>query len=150
MMTPRHRTILGPFALVLGLVLACGADEASIPPTAPAADQEEALRLATKVDLPALAQADRVAIEAGARRVVVTRPESLAALQKALTPRLVPPSGGLTAYELSFSRGATPVRTVWVYASGEWGFQRPEGPSWTIGANPALARLVARALAPPE
>ena len=137
-------------ALGLLVLVRAGADEARVPPVEPATDQSEALRLARRVDLPALETADRVAIAVGARRIVVDRPETLKELRTALKPSPVPPSAGETVYTLSFRRGATPIRTVWVFASGEWGFERPEGPSWTIGREPALARLLGRAVAPPK
>jgi len=119
-----------------------GADE--IPPVRAAADQEEALRLARQEDLPALQKADRVVVKADGRQVVVTAREALDELRQGLKPRKVPPSAGETAYTLTFSRGPTPIRTVWVYHNGEWGFDRPDGPSWTIGCETDLIRAIKR------
>ena len=119
----------------------------AIPPATAAADQDDALGLARRVDLPLLATADRVVLdgyepggERGAR-VTLDRPEAVAELRQALRPREVPPSDGVTAATLSFYRGNQLLRTVWVYEGGEWGFDRP-GTSYTTGEDPDLWQLI--------
>jgi hypothetical protein len=120
---------------------------AAVPPATAAADRDDALRLARRVDLPLLALADRVVLdehlpggECGAR-VTLTDPEAVAELRQALRPREVTPSGGEPVATLSFYRGPHLLRTVWVIEGGEWGFARP-GTSHITGDDPDLWRLV--------
>jgi len=120
-----------------------------VSPTMDASTQEEALDLARRVDLPALEKADKVLIKAGDRQAVVTKTDLLEALRRELKPRTVEPGSSETSYELTFFRGKDKVREVWVHASGEWGFERPKGPSWTIGHEPALVREIKRHLPKP-
>jgi hypothetical protein len=102
-------------------------------------DQEFARRAARDIDLPALDLTDRVTIEPANKgdRVILTTPQSIAELKRSLTISDVPPSAGLKAATITFSRGDDVLRKVWVYEGGEWGFERP-GTSWTIGASPDL------------
>jgi hypothetical protein len=102
-------------------------------------DQEFARHAARELDLPALDLTDRVTIEPAGKsdRIILTTPESIAEMKRALKPTDVPPSGGLKAATLTFSRGDDILRKVWVYEGGEWGFERP-GTSWTVGSSPEL------------
>ena len=143
--------VLGLAALaVVGVARAEKKKDGAIPPVQAAADQDTALRLARTVDLPALEKADRVVIEEvrprPGRRVTLTGAKEIAALRRALKPAQEDPSAGKTAANLSFYRGKTLVRKVWVYASGEWGFYRPKGPDWTTGREAELYKVVARHL----
>ena len=65
----------------------------------------------------------------------------MAAFRDALKPRDVHPSAGERAATLIFSRGDEPIREVWVYEGGEWGFVRP-GTKWTIGKSDELWGLL--------
>jgi hypothetical protein len=104
--------------------------------------QGEALREAEAVDLPALARADRVAIDwPTGKRVTLANPRLVDSIRRALRPRLVPPSGGMVAATLRFYHDDELIRTVWVYEGGEWGFERP-GTSWATGSDAELWRLV--------
>jgi hypothetical protein len=109
------------------------------PPAIAVKDQEFARGAARELDLPALDLTDRVTIEPADKgdRIILTTPESIAELKRALKPTDVPPSGGIKAATITFSRGDDVLRKVWVYEGGEWGFERP-GTSWTIGASPDL------------
>lgn len=112
----------------------------------PSDDQADAIRQARQTDLPALDGATRVVIESDppAQVAPVERsgPADIAAIRSALALREIPPSGGMRAYRLRFFRGETPIRAVWVYGSGEWGFERPGQASWTLGSNPELVRTI--------
>ena len=136
---------------LLALVVSACTQPPRVPvqtPARAAKDQAEALRLARMEDLPALEAADRVLLaEArGRRRVVVDRPAEVAALRRALRVVEVPPSAGETAWTLSFFQGDRAIREVWVYPYGEWGFVRPETPSWTIGRDDGLAAAIRKLL----
>ena len=124
--------------------------ETEIPVAQAAADQGAAIRLAREVDLPALEKADRVVIEdvrqPGGRQVTLDKPGAIKELRQALEAARVPPTGSETAALLSFYRGKTLIRKVWVFESGEWGFERSKGPHWTTGLDPALFRFVERHL----
>jgi hypothetical protein len=114
------------------------------PPKAKAVvDQADAIREAKAVDLPALAEADRVAIESAASgsRMILQNTKYVEQFRRALKPSEVPPSGGMVAATLLFYRDKELIRKVWVYEGGEWGFERP-GTSWTTGSNAELWRLV--------
>jgi hypothetical protein len=111
-------------------------------------DQVEAIRRATEVDLPIIAEeADRAVLlpANGVDAVVLTKPEEVAELRQALKPEAVPPSGGIRAATVAFYNGTSMVRQVWIYEGGEWGFVRP-GTSWTTGNSPELWDLVRRRL----
>jgi hypothetical protein len=156
-MSPRQLALLAvavPSAVgvivVIAAMLLPSSDEVTpgaVPQAEAAADQDDALRLARRVDLPLLATADRVVIdehkpggECGVR-VTLDRPEAVAELWQALRPRKVPLGGGPTAATLAFYRGHQLLRTVRVFEGGEWGFERP-GTSHTSGADPDLWQLV--------
>ena len=122
-----------------------GKDDKDIPPPEAAETQADALKLARAADLPAMAKADRAVIEAvrGGKKVTVTD-KALDKLRAALVVKDTPPSGGKTAWTITFYRGEKVVRKVWVYSYGEWGVERPKGASWTLGTNAALAELIER------
>ncbi len=138
-------------AIVIGVLMVAGSlrastsrsdDKADIPAVKAAADQDEAIRLAREVDLPALEKTDRVVIEEAkigrdGRRVILKDADAIKGLRKSLKPSKVPPSGGLTAATLSFYRGKVLIRKVWVFGDGEWGFERP-GTDWTTGREADL------------
>ena len=107
---------------------------------AAASTRAEAIRLSREVDLPALAGADRVTIERDGDDGSITSavPSTVASYRDALTIKDVPPSGGERAATLTFARGDVPVREVWAYEDGEWGFVRP-GTSWTVGRSEAAS-----------
>ena len=114
------------------------------PPTAKAvSDQADAIREAKAVDLPALAEANRISIESAASgsQSNLVNPKSVDLFRQALQPRQVPPGGGELAATLSFFRDQKLIRKIWVYDGGEWGFERP-GTSWTTGSDIELWRLV--------
>jgi hypothetical protein len=138
-------------AIVIGILIVAGwahpltsraDDKADIPAVKAAVDQDEAIRLARDVDIPALEKADRVVIEEakigrGGRQVTLEDADDLKGLRKALKPREVAPSAGITAATLSFYRGKVLIRKVWVFGDGEWGFERP-GTDWTTGGEVEL------------
>ncbi len=123
--------------------LARVAESIAKPTAQAAATQAEALRLAREVDLPALAEADRVTIEKADSGDMITSsvPTTLNPLRDALVASDVPPSGGKRFATLIFSRGEIVIREVWVYPGGEWGFVRP-GTSWTTGQSDRLWGLL--------
>jgi hypothetical protein len=107
-----------------------------------AEDQPAAIRKAVEVDLPALKEADRAVFEGrGGKKAVVSRADELDRLRALLRPTAVPPGGGVTAVTLTFFRGEEPIRRIWMFDDGEWGFARP-GTSWTTGREPGLAQFV--------
>jgi hypothetical protein len=128
----------------------------AIEPAAEAKTQAEALKLAKEQDLPAIAKADKVVItqhfadEASAdeeifaegRETTIDDEAVLKQIRAALVVKQVEPSGGETKYTLTFYRGDKVVREVWVYAYGEWGITRGNGPDWTLGSNQKLADLL--------
>jgi hypothetical protein len=126
-------------------------DSQEVPATKVVDDQAEAIDEARKVDLPLLEKADKVVIEEMAkpegkgRRVTLKKADELKEIREALKPSKTPPSGGRTAVALTFSHGENILRKVWVYQSGEWGFNRP-GTSWTTGREAALWRAVQKHL----
>ncbi|GEM_PF-4341894 len=126
----------------------------AIQPAAEAKSQAEALRLAKEVDLPLLEQASRVEIEeaGGVRRTrIVKAAGDLAKIRQALTVGKTPPTGGENAAVLTFMTGKTVLRKVWIFKSGEWGFQRAKGTHWSTGKNQKLFAIIAGHLeAPPE
>jgi hypothetical protein len=138
-------------AIVMGVLTVFGSvhastsrtdDQADIPAVKAAVDQDEAIRLAREMDLPALEKADRVVIEEAkirrdGRRVTLADADDIKGLRKTLKPSEVPPSGGITAATLLFYRGTVLIRKVWVFEGGEWGFERP-GTSWTTGREADL------------
>jgi hypothetical protein len=141
--------VIGSMGLVMAMLWPHAVVEApdAPPPTREATSQDDAQRLARRMDLPLLATADRVVIdehkptgECGSR-VTLTRLETIAELRQVLRPREVFPTGGPVAATLTFYRGDRPLRTVWVIEGGEWGFERP-GTNYTIGADPDLWELV--------
>jgi hypothetical protein len=122
-----------------------GADQRMTPPRN-VRDQPDAIYEATCVDLPQLDLADKVVIveckESGdGRTVTLVEPRELIELRRCLVPKRVPASGGVNAAILSFYRGGALVRKVWVFAGGEWGFERP-GISHTTGWNPNLWKVI--------
>jgi hypothetical protein len=136
---------------VLPLVLAACSRAPSGPvltPVRAAKDQAEAIRLAREEDLPALASADRAVVTEArsGRKVTVDRPVELETLRRALITASVPPSAGETAWEVRFFQGDRLIREVWVYPYGEWGFVRPEPPSWTVGSAPGLVEVIRKLL----
>ena len=146
---------------VLGLILLgvagaamspwCQADskEPEVPAVKKVDDQYKALDEATRVDLPALKQATKVVVEEAAppvgkgRRVVLGKPEEIREIREFLKPSNTPPSAGMTAATLTFYRDEKPLRKVWVFERGEWGFERP-GTSHTTGIEANLWRVIQR------
>ena len=105
------------------------------------------MQLAREVDIPAVKKADRVVIEEGGspsgdgKRVTLDDAPGIEVLSRGLAPTVVLPSGGKLAATLSFYRGETLLRKIWVYQGGEWGFDRP-GTDWTTGLSPELWKAV--------
>ena len=110
------------------------ADSHEIPPVKAAKDQEDALHLARKIDLPLLEKADKVVIEesVGGRRHTIQKADDIKELREALKVSEQQPSGGKNAVTILFYRKDDLIRKVWVFKSGEWGFERPSI-SWTTG-----------------
>lgn len=123
---------------------------AFVPPAKEAKNQAAAVRLAIKVDMPLLEEADRMVIEtagwAGSRKLVVTEREALARIKAALVVSKTPPSGGETWCTLTWQKAEKHIRTIWCYDYGEWGFERPSV-DWTTGTNPKLTQIVRDLLA---
>jgi hypothetical protein len=112
--------------------------------------QEEALREARDVDLKLLEKADRVVLVpagpgADKKTSVTVKGDDVATFRKALAPKAVDPSGGITSVKLQFYQGDTLLRSVWMFSYGEWGFERP-GTHWTIGNSDDLPGLVRKHL----
>jgi hypothetical protein len=114
-------------------------------PVQQVSDQDEALDAAREMDLPALKGAESLIVEtmkwAGGKRKIVEDGGTISKFDLVLTVSKVPPSGGETWARLTWQKGGQAVRSVWVYLSGEWGFERP-GTDWTTGLNPDLVRLI--------
>ncbi|MDI1475927.1 hypothetical protein [Polyangium sp. y55x31] len=135
-------------------VLACSNNSAQQPapgpgaapearPIAAASTQADARAAATAADLPLLRTADRAVVAWSAGGTAEKRGQELSALVEALRVTDAQPSGGKQFAQITFYRGETLLREVWVFADGEWGFVRP-GTAWTVGASPALGDLVKR------
>lgn len=112
-----------------------------VAPAKTVASQKEAVALARYADIPALDNADCVVISCGEDRVTVTDLKRILALKKALAVEAVPPSGGETWATVEWFRGDAPLRAVWVYEYGEWGFVRP-GVSYTTGRSDSIAGVI--------
>ena len=98
--------------------LLAGAAACAPPPTAKAvSDQADAIREAKAVDLPALADANRISIESAASgsQLNLANLKSVDPFVQALQPRQVPPGGGELAATLSFFRDQKLIRKIWVY-----------------------------------
>ena len=115
--------------------------EGEIPPVKGVTSQSQAVRQARAVDLPLLEKADKVVIEGRGQRVTRDKADDLKELRQTLQAQAVSPSGGLTAATLTFYRGDTLLRKIWVFQGGEWGFQRP-GTSWTTGSDANLWNII--------
>jgi hypothetical protein len=137
------------------LVLCSKADGRKDPKEVPAAksadDQGKAIDEARKVDLPLLEKADKVVVEEVAkpegkgRRVTLKNADEIRELRETLKPGERSPSGGRTAVTITFYRGESKRRKVWVFERGEWGFERP-GTSWTMGREATLWTVIQKHL----
>lgn len=116
---------------------------APIAPVNDAGTQAEARKLCVAEDLPAMALADRVVIETTRPKanVEVKEPSLITAIRNGLRVDDGPPSGGLTAYRLTFYRGEQKIRAMWVFDYGEWGVERPTGSS-TCGRSDKLVPAI--------
>ncbi|MCX5663048.1 MAG: hypothetical protein NTW19_25475 [Planctomycetota bacterium] len=124
---------------------------AVVGPVKPAKDQADAIRLTQQEDLPAVDSAEWAAIKsarprAGEKQTIIAGAAGLKALRATLVVRDVPPSAGENWALVTWYREEKPIRTIWVFESGEWGFERPTT-SHTVGKSPELAALLARHLA---
>lgn len=131
---------------------ACGRNELAdeIPAVKKVESQADAIEEAKKVDLPLLEKADKVVIDeakpgGGGRRITLDKTDAIKELRDALKPSKVPPSGGVNAATITFYKGDTALRKVWVFKGGEWGFDRP-GTSWTTGDETDLWKVVQKHL----
>jgi hypothetical protein len=151
-------SIVGP----LSLSLACTAvaphsdaddkkDSGEVPAVKKVEDQADAIAEARAADLPLVGKADRAVIEESkpprgkGRRVTLTNADDIKELRQALKPRKVSPSGSVTAATITFYRGKSLLRKLWVFEGGEWGFERP-GTSWTTGREANLWEAVQKHL----
>jgi hypothetical protein len=84
-------------------------DPEEIPSIQAAKDQEDALQLAQKIDLPLLAKADKVVIEesVGGRRHTIEKADEIKELREALKVSEQQPSGGKNAVTILFYRKTT-------------------------------------------
>ena len=115
-------------------------------------DDARAVRLARQKDLPALNEADKVVIQtaewAGSKEVAITGAADLKQLRAALVAEETTPSAGMTWATLTWLKGETAIRKIWVFEDGEWGFERPPpSTSWTIGQSEELAAIIKKLLA---
>jgi hypothetical protein len=112
--------------------------------------QKEARGLGRSSDLPAMKTADRVeiALEKTApnqglpKKAVITDPEELTKIREALKIDEIAPSSGQIAISVRFLKDAKMLRQVWVYPNGEWGVVRLNSPSWAMGKNEALYKIL--------
>ena len=112
--------------------------------------QKEALREGKGADAAAMAQADRVelSLEPTApnqglpKKATITDAAEIKKILDALVVKEVPPSAGEISVTLRFFKVAKLLRQVWVYPSGEWGVVRLNTPSWALGKNEELSKLV--------
>lgn len=138
--------------LAMAAAVACGRTEPieEIPAAKKAESQADALEEARTVDLPLLDKADKVVIveskpNGKGQTITLDRADAVKELRDALKTAKVPPSGGENAATITFYKGDAALRTIWIYAGGEWGFDRP-GTSWTIGRHADLWKVVKRHL----
>jgi len=115
-------------------------------------EDARAVRLARQKDLPALNEADKVVIQtaewAGSKEVAITDAADLKQLRAALVAEETTPSGGETWATLTWLKGETVIRKIWVFDYGEWGFERPPpSTSWTIGQSEELVTIIKKHLA---
>jgi hypothetical protein len=126
-------------------------DSKAVPAPKNTGDQAEAIDEARKVDLPLLEEADKVVVEevpsrAGTgRRVTLKKADEIKELRQALKPSETPPTGGKIAATITFYRGESALRKVWVFEGGEWGFERP-GTKWTTGREATLWGVIQKHL----
>ena len=108
-------------------------------------DDARAARLARQKDLPALDGADKVVVRtelwAGAQEVTITDSADLTRLRAAMIVEETTPSAGETWATLTWLKGATVIRRMWVFDYGEWGFGR------SVGHSPELVALIRKHLA---
>lgn len=122
----------------------------AIAPAKRADTQDDAIKLAKGVDLPAIAKANKVVIKQigpdesrpEGREITIGAPDLLKQIRAALVVEKTEPSGGETKYTLTFYLDDKPVRELWVYDYGEWGLTLNQGPEWTLGRNEKLADLI--------
>ena len=132
-------------ALAIGLsVVAASAETPKGPKTVNS--QAEAVQEAKDVDLKLVEKADSVVLVMGGHKggdKITLKGDEVAAIRKALMTGAARASGGEVAANLTFYHGETPLRSVWVYKGGEWGFTRP-GTSWTTGLSPDLWKVLSK------
>jgi hypothetical protein len=110
--------------------------------------EEKAHEQAKAKDLPAIAKADRVTITAVSEVVTDVKDAKLVApIIAELKVTDATQSAGSTEYTLTFYKDKEKIRTVWVYASGEWGVNPPEGNGWMCGKGDGLVKAIKAALA---
>ncbi|MBN1916935.1 MAG: hypothetical protein JW889_03415 [Verrucomicrobia bacterium] len=123
----------------------------TIPPPKAAETQDEAIKLAKEVDLPAIAKANRVVITRffdgdevlpEPEEITVGALATLKQIREALIVEKTEPSSGENKYELTFYLDDKPIREIWVYDNGEWGLTLNQGPDWTLGRNQKLADFI--------
>ena len=145
---------LVPVLVILGIAGAAGRSngeakkEKEIPAAKEVGTQAEAIREARKVDLPLLEMADKVVIKAtdGSGRVAtLVKANDVKEVRQTLKISAAPPSAGEQAATVSFFRGKSSLRQVWVYEGGEWGFDRP-GTHWTTGSEANLWTVIQKHL----
>jgi RNA polymerase sigma factor (sigma-70 family) len=112
------------------------------------AEQNQAIGRARTVELPGLEEADLVVIDEVGRptRVTLERAEAVKEIRQALKVRKISPAADKTVATLSFFRDNRLLQKVWVYPSGEWGFERADGPNVTLGCDAELFQLIERHL----
>jgi hypothetical protein len=112
--------------------------------------QKEALREGKGADAAAMAKADRVELtleptapnQGLPKKATITDAAEIKKILDAMTVKEVPPSAGEISVTLRFFKTAALLRQVWVYPSGEWGVVRLNTPSWVLGKNDELSKLL--------
>ena len=101
-------------------------------------------------DLPAVKSSDRIEIvlaktapdQSLPKKANIVNADDLKKISDAMKISEVEPSGGEIAYSLRCYKGVKMLRQIWVYPDGEWGVVRLNTPSWTLGRNAELAKVL--------
>jgi hypothetical protein len=108
-------------------------------------DDARAVRLARQKDIPALNEVDKVVIQtaewAGSKEVAITDAADLKELRAVLIAEETTPSAGMEWATLTWLKGETVIRKIWVYQDGEWGFER------SVGQSDELVAIIKKHLA---
>jgi hypothetical protein len=118
--------------------------------------QSDALRFARASDIPAAGKADRMVIKITILTLPIEKPKfpegrsftiadhaAIQSLVETLIVKETPETGGMNYATVTFYQGSKEIRSIWLFANGEWGFIRPgPGSSHSTGVSGDLVRKV--------